>query len=263
MKNLIFNLTVLLLTQLSFLHGASKNLDFVLVDKNQYITTQPKQINISKKNGDYTLSSLFRDSSEIEWAKRFDIAELGGVDDRHISHKVLKENGIFGIKHRIGYDWMPATYYYTSGKNRKFVDWLYKNRKFVTLNPDGGAFHCRKNGYDWCQDYYYNYGNRELFSKRVENLITDMKKRGFNGLFFDWASGGFILDEKYKSVKEYFKKMNPKKNYFKLVSSFYKALKDRGVFVVTNQAFRKEKYLLKNVTYDMTESYITTTSKKI
>jgi len=38
---------------------------------------------------------------------------------------------------------------------------------------------------------------------------------------------------------------------------FYKKLKEKGVFFITNQAFRAEK-LLKYVPYDMTESYITT-----
>ena len=260
MRAIVIGFIFLILVQADLLCGA---LNSVKVDKNQYKEVEkPKGIKILKKRGSYTLASMFRDNGEIQWAKKFDIVELGGVDDIHITYQMLKNRGVFGIKHHIGYDWMPAFYYYTSGKNRNFVDWLYKYKEKATLNPNGPFLHCEENGYDWCRDYYYNFGDKKVFNKRVDTLIEDMKKRGFNGLFFDWASGRFLLSKEYLNLKKYFEKLNPKKNYFETIGKFYKTLKDRGVFVVTNQAFRKEKYLLKYVTYDMTESYITTDAKK-
>jgi len=264
MKNLFLCLAFLMFIEVGFLQGASQRLNYILVKKEQYKTKKPKKPKILKKKGSYALASVFADGKEIEWAKKFDVVELGGIDDEHITRQFLKKKGVFGIKYHIGYDWMPAFYYYTSGKNRKYVDRLYKNRDKMTLNPNGPFLHCKKNGYDWCKDFYYDYGNAELFNSRVSDLLKSMKEKGFNGLFFDWASGGFIDNKDYKKMKDYFVKQNPKTNYFKFVGKFYKTLKDKGIFVVTNQAFRKEKYLLKYVAYDMTESYITTdTDKKI
>ena len=233
----------------------------ILVKRDDYKTIKVKNIKLATKKGEYVLASLFHDK-QLDWAKNFDMAELGGVDDTHVTLDLLKKKRVFDIKRHIGYDWMPAFYYYTSGKNRKFVNWLYSNKNETTLNPNGPFLHCKKNGYDWCKDFYYDYGDKKLFEKRVEDLMSNIKTKGFNGLFFDWASGGFILSNEYKSMQKTFTKRHPKKNYFKLVGKFYKELKKRGVFIVTNQAFRKEKYLLKYVDYDMTESYITTNINK-
>jgi len=229
----------------------------ILVKERDYKTIKVKNTKLSTKKGEYVLASLFHDK-QLDWARKFDMAELGGVDDTHITLDLFKKKRVFGIKRHIGYDWMPAFYYYISGKNRKFVDWLYSNKNEMTLNPNGPFLHCKKNGYDWCKDFYYDYGDKKLFEKRVDDLISDIKTKGFNGVFFDWASGGFILSKEYKSMQKTFAKRHPKQNYFELVGKFYKNLKKRGVFIVTNQAFRKEKYLLRYVDYDMTESYITT-----
>jgi len=232
-----------------------------LVDKSLYKTYDFKKGKILKKKGDYVLGSMFADKEEMNWTGKFKIAELGGIDDIHINYDLLKKSGALDIKYRLGYDWMPAFYYYTSGKNRKFVKWLYNKRDLATLNPKGPFLHCKKNGYDWCQDYYYNYGDKEILEKRAKDLSSNMKTKGFNGLFFDWASGGFINSKEYIGLKRRFYKLNPDKNYFKMIAKFYRELKKRKIFFVTNQAFRQEKYLLKYITYDMTESYITTDTK--
>lgn len=238
--------------------------DFIksmIVNKNEfrsYAAKDVKEHTILRKKGDYATASLFDHDGSIDWAKKFDIVELGGIDDPKITYALLKEKGLLDIKHHLAYDWLPAFYYYTSGENRKFINWLYKNRSYATLNPKGPFLHCKENHYDWCEDYYYNLGNTDVMNGKINSLENNMKTKGFNGLFFDWASGSYILENEYKKILSTFKKLNPKKDYFTLIGDFYKKLKKAGIFVVTNQAFRKDKYLLPYVTYDMTESYITT-----
>ncbi len=231
-------------------------------DESSYrVYNDVKGLRVDKKMGDYALVSALSDQDALNWAKKFKIVEMGGVDNPKATKDFLKKRGILNIPYHIGYDWMPAFYYYTSGNNREFVKWLYKNRFTTTLNPDGPFIHCKENGYDWCRDYFYDWGNEDLLNKRVDDLCQSMKKSGFNGLFFDWAPGIFIKSKKFKKMHETFKKRHPQKIYVKQVGKFYKKLKDKGIFFVTNQAFRNEKYLLKYITYDMTESYITTDKK--
>ncbi len=259
---------IVLFLMISFLSStllfALQPISSKIVSKEQYKVYRKHKGKVTHKKGEYTIISLFSNDNEIEWAKMFDMVEMGGVDDMNIKKNTLKNKQLLSINRRIGYNWMPAFYYYTKSKNRDFVDWVYNNRQRTTLNPNGPFLHCKKNGYDWCRDYYYNYGDKELFKKRVEDLIYDMRSKGFNALFFDWASGSFLLSKEYAKMRKNFQKLNPNKNYFELIGNFYKTLKNNGVFIVTNQAFRKEKYLLKYVNYDMTESYTTTdTTKKI
>jgi len=230
-----------------------------IVSKNVYNTSPlSKSIKIVKKKGDYALVSVFGDEKEIAWAQRFNIVEMGNVENPDVSYAMLDKKGLLKVKYPIGYDWMPAFYYYTDGKNREFVQWLYSNKEAMTLNPKGPFVHCKENHYDWCQDYYYNLSNRELVQRRVNDLIVNMKLRGFRGLFFDWASGSYIKEEPYKSMKQNFKRLHTQKSYLEFVSRFYKKLNDAHIFVVTNQGFREASYILPFVQYDMTESYITT-----
>jgi len=247
---------------LPFLHVGcfATSVHAVVVSKDYYIVLhKTKGLTTLKQKGGYATSSLFEGKGAIRWTKKFNIVELGDINDDRLIYKLLKKDGILSIKHHIAYDWMPAFYYYTDGHNSSFVSWLYKHRRFATLNPNGPFIHCKENHYSWCQDYYYNLGNKEVFRRRVDNLLHTIKQKGLNGVFFDWASGGYILQKNYKSIFARFKQLNPHKNYFALVAKFYKILRQKGVFVVTNQAFRKHRYLLPFISYDMTESYITDT----
>ncbi len=235
----------------------------VLVNKDTYKASPvTHNLEITKKKGDYALASVFGDKKEIAWAKRFNIVELGNVENPDVTYALLHEKGLLHVTYPIAYDWMPALYYYTDGKNREFIEWLYKNRQTTTLNPNGPFVHCKENHYDWCQDYYYNLSNKEVSQKRVDDLLANMKKRGFRGLFFDWASGSYIEEEAYKSMLQNFNKLKTGKSYFDFVSRFYQKLKDLNIFVVTNQGFRQAKHVLPFVQYDMTESYITTDVRK-
>ena len=203
------------------------------------------------KKGEFALINIY-DNAQIEWANKFKIVVVGGVDDPRIAPKLKELHNI-----KLGYDWLVAFYFYTNGDNNSFVKNLYSNKKITTLNPDGPFLHCEKNGYDWCREYYYNFGSEAVIDKKIKFLIKNLKQKNFNGLFFDWASGNFILSKAYKKVYKTFKKLNPNKNYFQMIGKFYSKLKKKGIFFITNQAFRHHKYLLQFIQYDMTESYIT------
>jgi hypothetical protein len=260
------NLKLLIFCILSFFISTSslyakEEVSSYLVGEKAYQTLTKEQTHHLKtiqQNGTFAMGSIYGDQNAITWAKKFSIVELGGIDDDRITHQMFDDKRIMDIPHHIGYDWMPAFYYYTREKNREIVDWLYKNKNETTLNPDGPFIHCKKNHYDWCQDFYYNLGNQDVFDAKIADLRSNMKSKGFNGVFFDWADGSYLLDDEYKSMLENFKKQNPKKDYLQEVGKFYKKLDELGIFIVTNQAFREHTFLLPYIKYDMTESYITT-----
>ena len=205
------------------------------------------------KKGDFATGNIF-DNSQTKWLKKFKIIDVGGIDDKNIDKKmVIKYNNIV-----LGYDWLPAFYFYKDGSNNSFVKKLYSHKNKTTLNPNGPFPHCKNMGYNWCDDYYYNFGDKNVIDNKIDFLIKNLKQKKFNGLFFDWAGGDFILQKEYKSIYNNFKKLNPTKNYFKMISLFYKKLKQKNIFFITNQAFRHHKYLLPFIKYDMTESYGTT-----
>ncbi len=260
-KIFLYIIYLFIITFHSVLYSKTLIKNSIIINKKQYHICKNiplKTLKLSYKKGTYTIASIFSNKEELDWIKKFNIVELGNIENKNITYQLLKKKHILTIPHRIAYDWMPAFYYYTDKKNNNFVNWLYKNKKTRTLNPKGPYIHCIENRYNWCQDYYYNLGNKKVFEHKIDFLINNMKNKGFNGIFFDWASGSYILEKKYKSIYDYYKKLNPHKDYFKLIENFYKTLKNKNIFIVTNQAFRKKKYLLKYTTYDMTESYITT-----
>lgn len=230
-----------------------------LVTPSQYkLTTSTKKITLIK--GAYATAVPFEKEHNVAWIKRFNIVQAGGVNDNDITPDVLKDKGILESDYHIGYDWMPAFYNYTSGHNRQFVSYIVQNKESMTLNPQGPFTHCKRNAYDWCEDYYYNYFDETLLETRVNKLVAAINKKGYNGVFFDWASTKFLVEPENKSMKEYIAKHYPKKSYLEAVKKFYTMLQKRGVFVVTNQAFRDNE-LLASVDYDMTESYITSVKK--
>ena len=252
---------ILSLITIATLSNASTHLN-----KNSYTSNQNfykeikhvENVHLTYQKGEYATALLENKTDSIEWAKKFSIVQVGGINDDNINKKLLQEKGILDIKYHIGYDWMPALYYYTNSTNKVFTDWLHTNKGITTLNPDGPFPHCRMNHYDWCEDYYYNYFDQNTLNRRVKNLIENMKEKDFNGVFFDWGSAQFLLENENKKIHKYVEKKYPHKTYLDAVANFYKKLKENNVFVITNQAFRNDS-LLANVSYDMTESYITTT----
>ena len=258
LKSLFFYSSFLFYSCLYALEDPSK---FTLVDKNSYHTLskeQSKLLKLRMKKGDLAIGSVYGDDKSIEWSNRFTMVELGGLDDKEITEQTFSQKKLLGITYKLGYDWMPAGYYYLNGQNSKIMSWLFENRYDTTLNPEGPFVHCKNNNYDWCQDFYYNLGSTEVIIRRVEDIKENIISKKFDGVFFDWASGRYLYDSEYKLLLENFKQKNSNEEYLEQVAEFYKQLRAKGIFVVTNQAFRADEYLLKYIQYDMTESYITT-----
>ncbi len=210
--------------------------------------------------GEYATGVPFSKDYDRTWIEKFRIVQVGGVNDADITPNVLKEKGVLKSKYHIAYDWMPAFYYYTSGGNRAFVQQLLTEKTRTTLNPQGPFVHCKRNAYTWCKDYYYNYFDVDTLNLRVENLVSDLREKAYNGVFFDWASSKFLSEPENKMMYDFVITHYSQQSYREQVQKFYTALHNRGVFIVTNQAFRDD-MLLASVDYDMTESYITTVEK--
>ncbi len=215
------------------------------------------------KRGDLASSYTSPPEDILKWLARFNIVEIGGVGDsaRPETISFLKENGVSEV---LCYDWMPAVYYYLSGDNYQFTDWVYKNRNETTLNPDGPFPHTKSMGYDFACEYYLDLGNPSVISKRVAFTESFLKKHFYTGVFWDWAPGVFIEDPEYTQIKSNFERRHPGADYKNTVGTFYASLKKElfanGYVIFTNQGYRNAKNVLPYTNYDMAESYITGTS---
>jgi len=210
--------------------------------------------------GVFVTSENEPDSEQLQWIRNFKIIESGGLQwplSRQ-AREYLRSAGDFKI---LVYDWMPAGYHYLDGSpDDPFMQWVYSYRYVLTLNPEGPFLHCQNSGYDWCQEYYFDFGIDSLIDKRVQYQAAVIADSALDGIFFDWASGNFIDEPEYTFVKDTFYARHPQMNYFERVARYYDILKQalpHGI-IVTNQAFRRAEYLLAHTDYDMTESYVTT-----
>ncbi len=206
---------------------------------------------LSVEKGDY--ATLDVDHPSFSWASRFSLVEAGGPGD-------LPEGFLSKLRSRgtkvIFYRWFPADYHYINGKDNPLMKWAYRNRDFATLNPQGPFPHCEENGYDWCQDYYFDLGNAQV-KKRFANYLKDFLTSGqYDGIFFDWASGLFITEEVYSPMRETFRVRHPETSYLRAVADTYRLLRNEVAegIIVTNQGFRNPT-VLTYVDYDMAESY--------
>jgi len=86
------------------------------------------------------------------------MVEVGGVDDPPSIREIekLKESGVEDI---LFYDWFPAGYHYIDGEeDNLLMSWVFSNRSFASLNPEGPFPHCKEEGYSWCEDCYFDFG---------------------------------------------------------------------------------------------------------
>ncbi len=203
------------------------------------------------KKGDYATLDLDRPS--LAWARRFSMVEAGGPGE--LSEDLIIQLRSSGTR-VIFYRWFPADYHYMDGEDDPLMQWAYTNRNFATLNPDGPFPHCEESGYDWCQDYYFDFGNDRVRRRFVNYLMEILAKGLYDGIFFDWASGVFINEEIYSPMRVTFRLRHPETSYLRAVAETYRLLRHRvnDGLIVTNQGFRNPA-VLTFVDYDMTESY--------
>ena len=215
------------------------------------------------KRGDFASSYASPPDDVLKWLARFNIVEIGGVGDsaRPDTIAFLKENGVSDV---LCYDWMPAVYYYLSGDNYPFTEWIYENREETTLNPNGPFPHTESMGYDFAREYYLDFGNPAVISKRVAFTVNFLKKHSYTGVFWDWAPGVFIDEPEYAQIKSNFTHKHPASDYKNTVGTFYALLKKKlspeGYVIFTNQGYRNAKNVLPYTNYDMAESYTTSDS---
>ena len=214
------------------------------------------QPSVAEARGGYATGSG-EDEGELAWMGRFDAVETGGVTDPLPSstRDILRGDGVQTL---FLYEWMPAGYHYTDGsEDDPFMQWAYTHRYTATLNADGPFPHCVASGYDWCEDYYYDLALPEVRARRVDYLVDAVQSAGYDGLFFDWATGGFLEEPQYASIRREYESRHPDIPYDQAVADFYTELKSRGIILHTNQGFRSAEYILPVTHYDMTESYVT------
>ena len=203
--------------------------------------------------GAYATAADLADPAELAWLSGFATVEAGDLWDGPGAYAGLARKGV----RLLGYEWMPAAYHYTDGEpDPPHAAWLYRNRAWASLNPKGPYPHCRAMGYDWCQDYYYDYGDERTRAGRVARLERALA--GWGGVFLDWGPGVFIDEPAYRPLKETFAARHPGEDYLEAVGRFYRDLRKalgRDRRVVSNQGFRNPDRVLPQVNLDMTESY--------
>jgi len=180
-------------------------------------------------------------SDQLRWAKDFRIVELGSLED-------IDRIDISDYEKPITYQWLAGFY---GDQASDFDRWVLK--KGYILNPNGSII---ADG-----DYYYDMCNDELLNRRVDYLVDACKKRGLAGIFFDWGNEEFLNEPEFQDVKRYFERLHPDTSYKECIKRFYGKLQEKGLLVVSNQAFRNP-ILLDVVHLDMSESYISTADER-
>ena len=213
---------------------------------------------IEYRRGEFATCSAHPDSAEFEWAVGFDMIQCGGFGD-FISTTLCDSFHEAGVRVILAYEWMPAGYHYiySPSSDDPFMQWIYANRYDKSLNPEGPFPHSAEYPDLHIQDYYYDLGDSEVVARRVEYMLHCLDSIGYDGVFFDWASGAFIDAEEYSAIRDTFYSRHPDIVYSAAVGEFYEALHDSApeITIVTNQGFRREQYILPTTNYDMTESY--------
>ncbi|MRI84280.1 MAG: hypothetical protein C6I00_07660 [Nitratiruptor sp.] len=180
-------------------------------------------------------------SDQLQWAKDFRIVELGSFGD-------IDRIDISDYETPITYQWLAGFY---EDQASEFDRWVLE--KGYILNPKG---HILDEG-----DYYYDMCNEELRERRINYLVQECEQRGLKGIFFDWGNEEFLNEPEFKEVKAYFELIHPDTSYKECIRDFYEKLRQKGLLIVSNQAFRNP-ILLDAVDLDMSESYISTANER-
>ncbi len=205
--------------------------------------------------GDYVTGSSAPDAAELAWLARFRVVHAGGLGDP-LPPETMAALRRAGVETLLAYDWLPATYHFTDGEaDDPLTQWLYANREWATLNPQGPFPHCAEEGYDWCEDYYFDLGHPQVRARRVAYLRQWVSDHGYDGLFFDWGNSLFLEEEPFTAIRDTYRARHPDLPYAQAAALFLQALREAGIVVQTNQGYRDAQDLLPQVHYDLAESY--------
>ena len=193
------------------------------------LTSPPPQ----PSKGLYATARVWDD--DLSFVRRFKIVELGGIDD-------LAGIDLSPFERVVAYEWSAGFY---KDEHNPLTAWALKHPDaLLTPKPnDEGA-------------YFYDMCDEKLLQKRIAYLIERKKELGIAGYFFDWANEEFLHEPSFATLLRRFKTRHPHTTYASCLARFYAALKEAGVLIVTNQAYRNPE-LLEAVDYDMCESYMT------
>jgi len=168
----------------------------------------------------------------------------------------LKEKGV----KLLYYEWLPAEYVCAEETNNSWKKRILNNIKRWVIDDSPADPDPMGRKYS-CKDYFFSFTD-DFIEERIKNIIHNLKKNRYDGVFFDWATGSKIFEQKeYSFLYEKFKKKFPELDYDKQIEKFLKMLKRKGVIIALNRGFRsKEATFDKWADIDVAESVFTTDS---
>ncbi len=178
----------------------------------------------------YATSAPWRKNRDF--AKKFAIVEYGGLSDLQETKSLPPTT--------IAYEWAAGFY---TDENSSFLQWVRTHPN--TLLNRTPLHH---------NDFYYDMCNEELLQKRIAYLIQKAKELHIKGYFFDWANDLFLEEKDFANIKQEFRHRH-QIPYHQCLKKLFQALRNAGLLIVTNQAYRNPE-LLNATNYDMCESYL-------
>ncbi len=170
----------------------------------------------------------------LDFYKNFTVVEFGSFED-------IADADTQGFDKIVAYEWMAGFYRFERNVFTRYA--LAHPKKLLNREPISK------------EDYFYDMCDAELVDKRVEYLVSEVKRLHIAGLFFDWANDLFLDEEEYRPLAETLKKRHPHTDYAACLKHFLARLKTHHILIITNQAYRNPE-LLQYVDYDMCESYM-------
>ena len=201
---------------------------------------------LPKKSGDYGTTYKWIPAS-YDYARSFKYVDVDSIEE-------IDERDASSFRHPLAYVWLAGFYEYQAESN-EFAAWALNHRGKATFNESPLHYH----GGDG--EYYLDLCDEETRKKRAEYLARTVKEKNIAGIFFDWGNDKFLEEPEFADMKREFERRHPGKEYWECIYDFYKDLKNKGVTVFANQAYRNPK-LMETIDYDMTESYVITDDER-
>ncbi|RUM40443.1 MAG: hypothetical protein DSY34_05315 [Desulfurobacterium sp.] len=159
------------------------------------------------------------------------------------------------------YEWLPAEYVCMGKANDSWKKKILENvnRWVIDDSPTDPDPMGRKYG---CRDYFFSFTN-DFIDERIKNIMRNLKENKYDGVFFDWATGSKIFEQReYSFLRKRFKEKFPGLDYDKQIEKFLRMLKEKGIIIALNRGFRSKKAAFdKWADMDVAESVFTTDSE--